>query len=260
MAPAKRFQQVVSRFMRKIRDCWFREDEMDRMTIAIFACWIGAISGFAAPRNLAPNGDFETPNAARSGPAFWEPLQAGRSWIDGGEGHGKIIRIDMPREVARGEGYWYISDKFPIEQDKTYRCAVEARSAGPSFLVFLTGYANLRYPDGEIREVRTYRKQIKSDKRIEIGKWTTLDFLFTPRRPATLSNQILQRRNITLSEADKLEIKLFCYGSEAGMVDFDNIVITEAPPDAVNPNDVGENSERLELLKKSQKEEYDAER
>ncbi|MCX7017312.1 MAG: hypothetical protein NTW86_32910 [Candidatus Sumerlaeota bacterium] len=178
----------------------------------------------AAETNLLPNGDFEK-GGPGGGPLGWELLQEGRTWVDIGGEHGHVLRVDIPREIARSEGYKYFSEKIPIDEWRTYRCRVDIRTNKPGIVVFLQGLTQFR---GQEREI--YEKQVKSEKRIEPNnQWGTLDFEFTPRPPSAVSNTVLEHRGIEIPHVQWLKVEFFVYGGDAGRVEFDNMKITEKP-------------------------------
>ena len=196
-----------------------------------------AEAAFGAEQNLVKNGDFEKGRPGGNGPEGWEAPVSGREWVDLGGEHGRIVRFTIPHKIAISDGFKYFSDKFPIQEGRTYRCQVDIRTFGPSVVVFLQGLTTFR---GQERQI--YEKQIKSDKRVKAREWSTLDFEFTPQTSTAVSAKVLERRKLDLPHVEMLRVEFFGYSTEyygyrspdGGVVEFDNVRIVEKPAAAGN--------------------------
>lgn len=212
-----------------------------RWVLAVGFC-LGAASVWAASDdlpNLVKNGDFEQGGA---NPEHWEPIEKEGIRIEdvGGE-HGRVLRFDVPRDVARGPGLMYYSDYIPIETDTTYRFQMDVKidkNSGCTSILFIKGYADFR---GRERLIYKRKKEIIFDKkgehndktdpayRAEHGivrpdEWGKLSIYFTPQSPK--GHKVLAHRGVEVPVVDRIRVDLYAYGGDAGTLWFDNVRIT----------------------------------
>ena len=169
--------------------------------------------------NLVRNGDFEQ---GRRRPDHWDPPRPGTvEWVDAGEGRGRVVRFRLNREIAETSGVKYLC--APIRptpegkglQGRTYRLRADIKTDGPSVILFVKGYANVR---GREREI--YRR--KKECRIDPGRWRTVELEFTPRGPA--GRKALERRGVKTPTVEYLRVQLYTYG-RPGAVSFDDVCV-----------------------------------
>jgi hypothetical protein len=94
--------------------------------------------------NLVKGGDFEH---GRGYPDGWEPLNARPdyyryvSWrAEAGNPSNKVLRMDIPKDIAESTGVLYYSQFFKIHEGATYRFQCRYRTNGPSPKVFIKCY------------------------------------------------------------------------------------------------------------------------
>jgi hypothetical protein len=144
--------------------------------------------------NLVKNPDLETPNAAGTGPADWQPIERQMSWAPNPDGPGKVLKYDMDAATAGSYGLDFYSDWIAIQPGATYRFSCRYKSEGPTPKVFLKGYHEFPPQEGfparqgdavaspaDRRE--TYRRQVHPGG--EKGQWHTVvaDFIPEATRP-----------------------------------------------------------------------------
>ena len=214
---------------------------MVRFFAVVLAFLLPAIS-FAASDdlpNLVKNGDFEL---GGKNPDDWETIEKeGISVEDVGPPHGRVLRFDVAREIARTTGLMYYSGYVPIETDTTYRYQMDVKigkGSGCTSILFIKGYADF---NGRERLIYKRKKEIIFDKagkhndktdpayRAEHGivrpdEWGKLSIYFTPQSPKGW--KVLERRGKKMPVVDRIRVDLYAYGGDAGTIWFDNVRIT----------------------------------
>jgi len=102
------------------------------------------------------HGDFQKGDRA---PVGWDPLppQVSLVTVDADSGSkNRIVRFDLPKDVAGTTGVLYYSDFFPVEEGATYRFQCRWRSTGSKAKVFIKCYDQV---EGEYRETGRRRGQ-----------------------------------------------------------------------------------------------------
>jgi len=213
-----------------------------RIALAAFFLCAAAALGHAASEdlpNLVKNGDFEL---GGDEPDHWEPItREGISIEDVGPPHGRVLRFDVPRDIARTTGLMYYSDYIPIQPDTTYRFQMDvkiAKSSGCTSIVFVKGYTDFRGREHMIynrkKEIIFDKKDEHKDKtdpayRAEHGivrpdEWGKLSIYFTPQSPR--GSKALEHRATAMPIVDRIRVDLYAYGGDAGTIWFDNVRIT----------------------------------
>jgi hypothetical protein len=109
---------------------------------------VAAASDDAAVRQRweeGPNlvkGDFDQ---GRDGPAGWDPLTRGVTWVarDGGKADDRMVRFTVSKDAAEGSGVVYCSEYFPVEPSAGYRLRCRWRSSGPAARVLVKCYSSV---------------------------------------------------------------------------------------------------------------------
>jgi hypothetical protein len=151
--------------------------------------------------NLIVGGDFE--HGVRGVPRGWEPRGGQQreplgnlvKWVaETGNPKNRVIRFDIPKNVAENEGVMYYSDYFPVQEGAKYRFQVRYRTTGPAPKVFIKCYdemASIYHEDGaspsggtsggagalQRREVYRSQQNLKGP----VNTWNTQTEDFTPK-------------------------------------------------------------------------------
>jgi len=141
-----------------------------------------------APANLLRNGDFERIDPNTQLPVGWSTKHPDNVRAVKAEGRdGWAVEMTGGRGLMGSYGVDLLSAPIEFKPSHRYRLSGHVRSAGPSFIAFVKGYATVtRIVDGE---KRTYDDAVYQMKK-QIGaaaakdRWTrfTLDFDVTPAR------------------------------------------------------------------------------
>jgi hypothetical protein len=169
-------------------------------------------------RNLV-RGDFETGAAA---PAGWDPLPEHvarvAASVEGG-GRNRVIRFNVPEDVAASAGVLYYSDYFPVEAGARYRLQCRWRTTGSSVKVFVKCYdeADTKYSAGKRRSSTERREVYRSQQNLSgaPGVWNTHTQEFTP-----------QHTHYTPRWG---RVMLYAYWP-AGVVEWDDVVLKQVAP------------------------------
>ncbi len=146
-------------------------------------CGAAAAQPTTRPANLVSNGEFEQGDADGKLPLGWttkHPDNVRRVWSD--EERGYIVEMTGDEKLMGGYGADLTSDRIAVRANTRYRCTGLTRSVGPSFIVFVKGYATVtRRVKGQSQTfddaVYQMRKEIKPS-----ADWQpfNLDFDITP--------------------------------------------------------------------------------
>jgi hypothetical protein len=96
-------------------------------------------------------GDFQQ---GRTGPVGWDPLPPHVLHLTEGSESGsrnRLIRFEIPKQVAASTGVLYYSDYFPVEEGATYRFQCRWRSRRSQAKVFVKCYAEVATKYGKQR-------------------------------------------------------------------------------------------------------------
>ncbi|HUV38885.1 MAG TPA: hypothetical protein VMY39_04695, partial [Planctomycetota bacterium] len=188
-------------------------------------------------KNLVMNGDFE--HGQRT-PANWEPLKAGMSWVDDPDGKsGKVVKFDIPEDVAATYGMLLYSQPFAIETGATYRIRWRFRTDRPAVKLFIKGYDTFEKEfgfEGQEREVWRSRKDPQFGPRVENeyerGEWTEYGHDFVP-----FAGKTDERTGRFLRGPKQPKVlRLMLYGYwPAGVVTWDDVVVKKIKDAPVRP-------------------------
>jgi len=181
---------------------------------------VPAASPESRPANLIENGDFEQTSPNPRNLPGWQPLRHGCDQVDMGGERGRVLRLIVPKETARGEGYRFFSNRQPVQDGRLYRAQLDMLTNGPEVVVYINGYARL---NGQPR--RIYRESFKMDRADYISDWKTLDFEFRPEQPSTLNHRVINQWRTRQTNIDLIEVELFIFGQHGGIVQIDNVKI-----------------------------------
>jgi hypothetical protein len=189
--------------------------------------------------NLVKGGDFEHGHGYPEG---WEPLTVRQdyyhyvSWTtEAGNGSNKVLRMDIPKEIAESTGVLYYSQFIKIQEGATYRFQCRYRTNGPSPKVFIKCYdemptvykvrasyaaglsetGSLNNPGGTDKQ---YREVYRSQQNLKGPKgeaWNVQTEDFTPKH----------------SKYSPKAARVMLYGYlTPGMIEWDDVVIKEVVP------------------------------
>ena len=136
-------------------------------------------------KNLVMNGGFEF---GQKTPANWAPLKEHMSWVADPDGKsGKVVKFDMPEDVAATYGMLLYSQPFEVEVGATYRLRWRFKTMAPAVKLFIKGYdafdANAGF-DAQDREVWRSRKDPQYGERVvqdyNREEWTPYGHDFVP--------------------------------------------------------------------------------
>ena len=188
-------------------------------------------------KNLVINGNFE--HGQRT-PANWQPLGKGMSWVDDPDGKsGKVVKFDIPRDVAATYGMLLYSQPFQIETGATYRIRWRFRTMAPAVKLFIKGYATFGKDfgfEGQDREVWRSRKDPQYGPRVQNeykrGEWTEYGHDFVPFAGKTDA----RTGRFLRSPKQPKYLKLMLYGYwPQGVVTWDDIVVKKIKDAPVRP-------------------------
>lgn len=136
-------------------------------------------------RDLVMNGNFEV---GQKTPANWEPLKEHMSWVTDPDGKsGKVVKFDMPEDIAATYGMLLYSQPFAVEEGATYRIRWRFKTMAPAVKLFIKGYDEFPKEFGfeaQEREVWRSRKDPQYGPRVENeyarGEWTEYGHDFVP--------------------------------------------------------------------------------
>ena len=192
--------------------------------------------------NLVKGGDFEH---GRGYPDGWEPLNARPdyyryvSWrAEAGNPKNKVLRMDIPKDIAESTGVLYYSQFFKIQEGATYRFQCRYRTNGPSPKVFIKCYdemptrvqgarfvlggesasetGSMNQPGGAADKV--FREVYRSQQNLKGPKgeaWNTQTEDFTPKH--------------TKYSPKAARVDLYGYLSP-GIIEWDDVVVKEVIP------------------------------
>jgi len=177
-------------------------------------------------KSLVMNGGFEH---GQKTPANWQPIKEHMSWVEDPDGKsGKVVKFDMPRDIAATYGMLLYSQSFTVEEGATYRIRWRFKTMAPAVKLFIKGYDE--FPkgfgfEGQDREVWRSRKDPQYGPRVKNeykrGEWTEyghdfVPFVKGPKRPR------------------HLRLMLYAYWPE-GVVYWDDIVVKKVKDAPVRP-------------------------
>ena len=191
-------------------------------------------------KDLVLNGGFEH---GQKDPANWDPLKENMSWVDDPDGKsGKVVRFDMPRDVAATYGMLLYSEAIRVEPGATYRLRWRFKTMAPAVKLFIKGYAE--FPkglgfEGQAREVFRSRKDPQYGPRVkneyEKGKWTEYGHDFVPflvgKHDPKTGRFIKNTR-----QPRYIRLMLYAYWPQ-GVVYWDNIVVKKIKDAPVRPRE-----------------------
>jgi hypothetical protein len=184
-----------------------------------------------APRNGEPSARNGEPGPRGGVPAPRAGAPDPRGGEPGPRGH--VVQFTGDAELMGGYGVDLLSPPIVFKPNTRYRCTGLTRSAGPSLMIFVKGYATVtRRVDGQVRtfddQVYQMRKEVKPT-----AEWTSFNLDFELRPTDVFSDQ---RHTLKY-----LRVKLWGYWP-AGTCWLDDIRFEEVGPlpasDQRDPNAV----------------------
>lgn len=178
-------------------------------------------------KNLVINGDFE---AGQLTPTAWQPLKKHMSWVKDPDGKsGRVVKFDMPRDVAATYGMLLYSRPIKIETGATYRIRWRFKTMAPAVKLFIKGYGTFTKEfgfEGQDREVWRSRKDPQFGPRVKNeykrGEWTEYGHDFVPFAGKTDART---GRFLRYPKQPKfLRLMLYAYWPK-GVVYWDDIVV-----------------------------------
>jgi hypothetical protein len=178
-------------------------------------------------KNLVINGDFETGQLT---PTAWEPLKEHMSWVRDPDGKsGKVVKFDMPQNIAATYGMLLYSRPIEIETGATYRLRWRFKTQAPAVKLFIKGYNSFTKEfgfKGQNREVWRSRKDPQHGPRVKNeykrGEWTEYGHDFVPFAGKTDART---GRFLRYPKQPKyLRLMLYAYWPK-GVVYWDDIVV-----------------------------------
>lgn len=204
-----------------------RAAEAVAVILLLFAVVANAEPPQLAPKNLVPNGDFETGSdkmpAKWDHPAQWKDAHEGLVTNESRQGDskgGKCVRFHVTKPVGENEGLQIFSDFFPVPDgggyDAVYRFKFDAKKTGTGIITWVDFWGK----DQDGKPVKIYRRQVRA----YVGEdWQTVESTFKIHIRAG------QIRLKPWMKPEKIQIELMGVyaGGEAW---FDNISLELLPP------------------------------
>lgn len=195
-------------------------------------------------KSLVMNGGFEY---GQKTPANWQPIKEHMSWVADPDGKsGKVVRFDMPRDVAATYGMLLYSQPFNVEAGATYRIRWRFKSMAPAVKLFIKGYDAFAKKfgfEGQDREVWRSRKDPQHGPRVqneyETGEWTEYGHDFVPFAGKTDARTGRFLRGPKQPRA--IRLMLYAYWPE-GVVYWDDIVVKKIKDAPIRPDKPGADS------------------
>jgi hypothetical protein len=191
-------------------------------------------------KNLVVNGSFEF---GQKFPANWEPLKEHMSWVEDPDGKsGKVVKFDMPKDVAATYGMLLYCEGIRVEPGATYRLRWRFKTMAPAVKLFIKGYDE--FPkgadfEGQPREVFRSRKDPQYGPRVqneyERGKWTEYGHDFVPF--LTGKEDPRTGRYVPSGRQPRcIRLMLYAYWPE-GVVYWDDVVVKKIKDAPVRPTE-----------------------